>query len=142
MASQLNAVSCPSTSACTAVGFEEKNNSAFDNTLAERWDGSSWAAQTTPSPSGALFYHFSVSCPTTSVCVAVGEYDDLPGFTPDTLAERWNGSKWMVQFTPSPAGATSAALHGVSCASPSLCTAVGQDESSSGIRLSLAERYS
>ena len=142
MASQLNAVSCPSTSACTAVGFEEKNNSAFDNTLAERWDGTSWAAQSTPSPSGALFYHFSVSCPSTSACVAVGEYDDLPGFTPDTLAERWNGSKWTVQFTPSPAGATSAALHGVSCASPSVCTAVGQYKSSSGIRLTLAERYS
>ena len=44
--SRLDAVSCTSASACTAVGA--KSNSAGNATLAERWNGKVWAVQATP----------------------------------------------------------------------------------------------
>jgi hypothetical protein len=42
-----------------------------------------------------------------------------------TLAERWNGSSWTVQTTPSPVGSYGSGLAGVSCTSLSTCNAVG-----------------
>jgi hypothetical protein len=61
----LDGVSCPSSTACTAVGGQ----------LAERWDGSSWATQTVPTPpTGKGPVLLSVSCPSKSGCVAVGGY--------------------------------------------------------------------
>ncbi len=99
---------------CTAVG-EDLTTS---DTLAERWNGTSWSIQTTPATgdSGLL----GVSCPTFNVCVAVGLQHGSP-HTVSPLAELWNGSSWTVQSTPGLGGALSA----VSCASATACTAVG-----------------
>src|SRR6185437_14700028 len=48
------------------------------------------------------------------------------GFDPKgTLAERWNGRKWLVQLTPNPSGTKGIELVGVSCSSATACTAVG-----------------
>lgn len=57
--SVLNAVSCPSTSTCVAVG--ESNNGVVDNVgggadniaVAEVWDGTGWTYDTTANPAGA-----------------------------------------------------------------------------------------
>jgi hypothetical protein len=58
-------------------------------TVAERWNGSAWSVQPTPRIPGA--YDIDppgVSCPTSSVCTAVGGYtNDGPK---ETLAEQWN----------------------------------------------------
>jgi hypothetical protein len=42
-----------------------------------------------------------------------------------TLAEHWNGSSWTIKATPNPSGTRFGRLTGVSCTSPTSCTAVG-----------------
>ncbi len=46
----LSGVSCTAATACTAVGYRWSNGPLA--TLAEVWNGSAWAVQPTPSPSG------------------------------------------------------------------------------------------
>ncbi len=57
------------------------------------------------------------------------------------LAERWSGGRWAVAPTPSPSGSPIAYLSGVSCASKTVCTAVGEHVTSSGNYLALAEYW-
>jgi hypothetical protein len=42
-----------------------------------------------------------------------------------SFAAQWNGSSWADQTTPSPAGATSSKLSGVSCTAVNDCEAAG-----------------
>ncbi len=134
-------VSCTSVSACTAVG------SAFDGqgtgiTLAERWNGTSWTIQPTPSPAGARFSNLSaISCTSASACTAVGLAYHGSGTDTTTLAEHYDGTSWTIQPTPTPAGAPANSLSGVSCASTAACTAVGRYTTSAGVQASLAERW-
>ena len=120
----LNGVSCTSSTACTAVGFSLGSSGPI-LTLAEVWNGASWATQTTPNPSGTLGANLnSVSCVSATACTAVGYYSDSSGNN-KTLAEAWDGATWVIQHTPNPAGTTNAVLSGVSCSSATACTAVG-----------------
>jgi hypothetical protein len=138
--SQLQGVSCPAVSACAAVG-DDLNSSGHLVTLAERWNGATWAIQSTPNPSGATSSQLQgVSCTSATVCAAVG-YDTNSGGHVVTLAERWNGTSWAIQSTPNPSGATYPQLQGVSCSAASACTAVGYDTTSSQEQVTLAERW-
>jgi hypothetical protein len=136
--SLLTGVSCPSATACTAVGSYVKK-SGVELTLAERWNGAKWVVQSTPNPSGGQNSELNgVSCPSAKACTAVGSHG---GET--TLAERWNGTKWALQHAPNPADAGASPLLGVSCSSATACTAVGPYvKKKSGAELTLAERYS
>jgi hypothetical protein len=121
----LSAVSCTSARACTAVG------AAFvggrDRPLAERWNGTSWSIQPTPQPRGAKDSTLNgVSCTSTRFCIAVGLSTNRGGNRGRiALVERWNGTHWSIQRTPKPRGAAESFLNGVSCTSPTACTAVG-----------------
>ena len=118
----LYGVSCPSTTACTAVGAYAGAEDQYV-TLAERWNGTSWEVQSTPNPSAATgSFLESVSCTSSSECIATGYYENAKG-KHFTLAESWDGSTWVVQKTPSKGD--SADLTSVSCASPTECAAVG-----------------
>src|SRR3984957_21042906 len=76
--SALDAVSCSSASACTAVG-SYTSNLGDQVTLAERWNGSAWSVQSTPGPSGATRSILAgVSCGSATSCVAVGGYEGGP----------------------------------------------------------------
>jgi hypothetical protein len=136
---RLNAVSCSSPGACTAVGV-------FDNlpgtgTLVERWNGTSWSIQASANPAGALTsVLFGVSCPAATFCVAVGNYQNRAG-RHAIMAEAWNGSSWSVMSAPPPAGARRSFLNGVSCTSATACTAVGSYQTRSGKHVTLAERW-
>jgi hypothetical protein len=130
-----NGVSCTSASACTAVGISINHANANPpnqiSTLAERWNGTAWTLQSTPSPGGAGNF-LGVSCTSATSCFAVG----FSGT--GTLAAHWNGSTWTAQSTPSPG--QSGSLSGVSCTSDTACTAVGGYQD--GTRLvTLAERW-
>lgn len=116
-------VSCSAANACTAVGNAE--SSSGEVPLAERWNGSSWTAQTPALPAGATYASFSyVGCPNASACTAVGTQESSSG--PETpLAESWDGTSWTVETTPLPAGATEGLFNGVSCHTAGSCTAVG-----------------
>jgi len=139
----LNTVACASASACIAAGTYASPSGAF-HTLAERWDGSSWAIQPTPRlPGGAMSLLNGVTCTSATGCLAVGY--SSPNFsdnqTPATLAERWDGSTWRVEHTPNPPGAAASSLNAASCVSRSACIAVGNTSNSRGTWLTLAQRW-
>src|SRR5262250_685720 len=124
----LNAVSCPTTSVCMAVGLHVRA-SGLGVTLAERRSGGVWAVQSTPNPAGAAASALNgVSCPSGSACTAVGQFAVGSG-AQRTLAERWNGRSWRIQRTPNPAGSPSSRLSAVACPAADTCTAVGTSNS-------------
>ncbi|HET7454772.1 MAG TPA: S8 family serine peptidase [Solirubrobacterales bacterium] len=111
-------VSCASSTSCTTVG--KSGNKPY----VARWNGSEWATQTAANPEGSTDVTLeSVSCPTASACMAVGNYTTASGRK--TLAERWNGSSWSLTSSANPAKEGHALLRGVSCLSASSCLAVG-----------------
>ncbi len=136
----LSSVSCVSPMSCTAVGF--LNNAAgVGLTLAERWNGTAWAILPTPTPEGAAYVQLvGASCGSPVWCTAVGFFTDLPGINV-MLAERWNGSVWVIQRTLYPAGARYVQFSAVSCASAVWCTAVGIFNNVPGIDVTLAEHW-
>jgi hypothetical protein len=64
----------------------------------------------------------SISCPTTTLCMAVG----LDARTSHAIAETFNGSRWSLTELPLPTGAKLAALASVDCPTKTRCMAVGQ----------------
>jgi hypothetical protein len=132
----LSDVSCTSASDCMAVGTFLGNipgTKAYQNfALAETWNGSTWTVVPSPSPKlpagGAVLN--SVSCATSTDCMAVGEtltFHEPGGYTtPYPLTEAWNGTAWKTVAIPKLAK-TGAELNGVSCTSPSRCMAVGSE---------------
>jgi hypothetical protein len=102
----LNGVSCASPTNCTAVGEYYRTASGPQPTLIERWNGTAWRVE--PSPSiGRGSTLDSVSCPSATSCTAVG-----------SLIVGWNGVTWKVELRSSP-------FVSVSCVAPSSCMAVG-----------------
>jgi hypothetical protein len=92
---RLAAVSCSSSEACTAVGYDGYGSGA-SATLVETWDGNEWVIQPTPNPS--------------------------PGGTPETAATGPTGPPGPLGTVP-PAHVNS--LSAVSCAGANRCTAAG-----------------
>jgi hypothetical protein len=135
---QLPAVSCTSAAACTAVGSYIAST-GLPVTLAERWNGTSWAIQPTPDIFGVPNRLDAVSCTTRTACTATGADDPTPpGFiVPEGLAETWDGTRWTLQATPAPPGAGSSQLNGVSCVMAAACTAAGYHIQLTGIQLTL-----
>ena len=133
---RFQAVSCTSLTACVAVGFY--TNAPNSNVpLVEAWNGTTWAIQPADMSFSAPFNAlYGVSCRSATACIAVGTSYDAGAYEP--LAERWNGTSWTIQPTPSPDGGD---LVQVSCTSARACTAVGFSVSSDGTQLALADRW-
>jgi hypothetical protein len=118
----INAVSCTSPAACTAVG-----NSIVGTPPAvaaiERWNGTAWSAQQpVPNPAGTVAIQLSgVSSATVTACTAVGSYS-LSNNTTRAIIESWTGGTWV--NVPPPTNVISQ-LAAVSCTSATACTAVG-----------------
>jgi hypothetical protein len=96
---ELGGVSCTGRAQCTATGLVSTPSGKNTRTLAERWNGTKWVVQATPTPlsngmvGGTLTA--GVSCTSSHACVAAGySYSKK---VPRLLAEGWNGSKWTVQ---------------------------------------------
>jgi hypothetical protein len=125
-------VSCPSATACTAVGSIPGKAADTSVSLAEAWNGTSWRVQAVPKPTGSTSSAlFGVSCTAPNACTAAGHYSTAGGHM-HALAARWNGTAWRIQAVAKPA---SAEFFGVSCATARACTAVGrQDSGSAGTR--------
>jgi hypothetical protein len=140
----LTSVSCTSSTACTAVGYYY--NSSFTLALvAESWNGTSWSAQTIPTPTGTDGYSArltGVSCFSATSCEAVGNYQSNQGI-PTTFAEAWNGSSWTIQTTPVPdSGSSDPVLNGVSCSAATTCVGVGSYYDNGYNQLPLVENLS
>jgi hypothetical protein len=139
----LASVSCASATDCIAVGesaytqLSAANRAGAPDTiprpylyepLAERWNGTDWTVLPTPALSNLFTGGLtSVSCPSTTACIAVGGYQTSAGPTV-LLAARWNGAAWTYQTLPSAANSTPT-LDSVSCTgrAATACTAVGGD---------------
>jgi len=133
----LDWVSCWSATACMAVGQYSPTPGGPSTDLVETWDGTSWAVQ--PAGTGTTGELSEVSCSSASFCMAIGLGTSL-----GWISESWNGSTWTVHAVPVPPGATRGiALFGVSCASATACTTVGNAGVNAPIPTSsvLAERW-
>ena len=149
--SEFLAVSCSAAAACTAVGATTistpggrgaSGGTSMTVSLAERWNGTSWRIQATPSPGRSVGTGLAaVSCSAATACTAAGSYDTTSHLARATAAA-WGGRNWHRQATPSPAGASvSSGLVGLSCASARACTAAGFGTDSAGESTTLTERW-
>jgi hypothetical protein len=138
---QLVGISCTRQGPCMAAGFFSIVT-GIEVMVAERWSGTNWSLQKTLYPDGATGVQFAgVGCASPRSCTAVGFFGDAAG-TDQPLAEKWDGTSWAIEQTPSPVGATSASLSGIACTGVPTCTAVGSYVNHLGITVTLAERYS
>lgn len=135
----LESVSCTASNACTAVGWKQGAGEARES-LAIRWNGTSWSAQTTPNPGTTENLLNGTSCSSSTHCVAVGAKSSGGG-TYTTLAMTWNGTTWTTQTSPNPTGALTSGAEAVSCTSSTACTAVGVYEASGNVPLAFAMRW-
>ena len=139
-AAVLSAVSCPTRTACTAVGYATSHAGA-GVTLAEQRRGSQWSVTRTPALSGARASFLSgVSCAGPRACTAVGFSNDADG-TQTPLAERWDGRRWSLQPMTRMPGQLDTQLAGIACAGARSCTAVGFFTNVTGIDVMLAEHW-
>lgn len=103
-------VSCPSTTACVAVGVSPGNAGPLVGQLVVSSDGgATWSTPTLPANIGALG---SVDCPSVSFCVAVGA---------QILVSNDGGTTWNAVAVN---GGTNV-LRSVSCSSTTTCVALG-----------------
>jgi hypothetical protein len=130
--SSFNSVSCTTATDCVAVGFSQAS-SGFDPPnmpLVESWDGTIWSVDSTPSPEYNSSFFSSVSCASSTSCMAVGQTTEClvvkgnPScITGQILVESWDGTSWSIGTTPNED--TSDGLSGVSCTSSGSCVAMG-----------------
>jgi hypothetical protein len=134
---ELKSVSCPTTTWCMAVGFDVQSSPSL--ALIEKWDGQTWSSVSSPSfGAGITAFLQSVSCVSTTSCVAVGSTSGGSGYA--TLIETWNGRSWTLAASPNPVGSQQSFLQGVSCLSSTWCTAVGDYDNGTNY-LSLVESW-
>jgi Divergent InlB B-repeat domain len=142
----LAGVTCPSTSDCWAVGYNDSSDDHHYDTLIEHWDGTSWSivpSPNNPSPpeqfnNGYGNYLLAVTCASASDCRAVGFYTNIDSNNNETLIEQWDGTSWSI--VPSPNEGMRSDLQGVTCSSASDCWAVGEF-AGSGVPQTLIEHW-
>jgi hypothetical protein len=161
---QLQAISCARSGDCVAIGLSDAARFG-DTTLAESWNGTAWRVlpvplesiqaiscasatfclammDTSPGPQKTQSWNGSkwsalpspsnlsdvqaLSCSSPSNCVVVGS----------NTASVWNGTSWQTTST-APKG-KSVFIDAVSCASVTMCMAIGVDLSTDGL---LAEKW-
>jgi hypothetical protein len=120
----LAAVSCPTTSVCTAAGSTEDadgqippGQDAGPGAVVHSTNGgASWMTQSFPAGVGNIS---AVSCASTSVCEVLGETPTQSA--PVVVGTTNGGSTWQSQSVPSGLDGVS----GLSCPTTSVCTAIG-----------------
>jgi hypothetical protein len=133
---QLDSVSCTSDTSCVAVGFYEDEPGTY-NMLIYTLSGSNWTrtSGTVPANSGSPTTSYntlgSVSCTSSTSCVAVGSYQvNPPGGPLAGLIETDSGGTWMGAPAAVPSNATTgggalSGLNSVSCTADDSCVAFG-----------------
>jgi hypothetical protein len=138
--SYLSSVSCTAPWSCTAVGATNNQGPDGQQATAEHWNGQTWSIQYTPLPPGDIAPPFdafgAVSCPSATLCIAVGHRRSATTGMDATLTDRWDGARWTIVPAYDPDGAQSSGLASVSCVSAVACMAVGSTGSDA-----LADRW-
>jgi hypothetical protein len=122
----LYGVSCTGKAQCTATGLVTTKSGANYRALAERWNGTKWAVQATPTPlSGGRLggtLAAGVDCTSAEACMAAGYSYTKTKFS--LLGEGWNGTKWTTQ--PLNKQPTIVLPSGISCTWAKDCMTVGE----------------
>jgi putative hemolysin len=125
----LSSVSCSTRNSCKAVGSYDYSSAMYAiHTLIESWNGKTWSVEASPNPTIHEDVLQSVSCVSSTDCVAAGSVGPPPGEVGRTVIESWNGSAWGVTPTPNVGNKLNPyanSLFGVSCPASSYCIAVG-----------------
>jgi hypothetical protein len=128
---ELYSISCDGADRCVAVGSQRLGRQTY-GTLAEIWDGTAWHLMRTRDPAGSPDSDLrDVACPRADRCFAVGYRTSGAGLLP--LIESWDGRRWTIEQTATPAAFTSSAFNSIDCALPTSCQAVGTYEKGSPI---------
>ncbi len=124
----LFSVSCPIVGSCVAVGyyFTSSATGGTGTALIETLAHGSWSVTPIPSLGHDVVDSFlnGVSCATTVDCVAVGATQNTGASTHEPLIMTLDKGKWSLTSGPS-LGSQQGGLQGVSCTSPTSCTAAG-----------------
>ncbi len=135
---QLNGVSCTSSTFCAAAGRFQ--TSTASNGLVETYNGTSWSQASLTPPAGTTGAELNdISCTASNACTAVGYRDSASPRVP--LIYRYNGTSWASQTPAVPSGAQQAELEGVTCQTSTSCQAVGAYVDSLGVQHALAESW-
>jgi hypothetical protein len=120
----LNGVWCASDTSCIAVGSHTQPLLGTEP-LVEVLNGTTWTAVTSGlEPAGGIHGVLSsVSCASSTSCVAVGSY--LFGGNNHVIVDTFSGGKWTASQAALPAGANAATASGIQCFSATSCLAVG-----------------
>ncbi len=138
-ANQLWGVACVGASDCWATGSEQ-NNINVDQTLIERYTGSSWAVVASPSPGSNDNTLRRVTCTGAKDCWTVGFYA-FGGPTEQTLTEHYAGYSWSVIASPDTNSTDFDYLDGVACPTAGNCSAVGTANEAGIGDQTLVEQY-
>jgi hypothetical protein len=76
-ANNLNGLSCSSSTNCVAVGLYIIPSGSMPQNLVESWNGSAWSITPSPNQGGGNAGLLSVSCTSSTNCVAVGKTQTL-----------------------------------------------------------------
>jgi hypothetical protein len=123
---ELRDVACTDRTHCWAVGDARIGGNY--RTLFERWTGSRWRVVPSPTPRNSWLRTTSVSCSSSSSCLAVGFYELKPLSKRrfNGLVERWNGVRWRLLPAPRFGPPASHQFTAVSCPAPKFCVATGE----------------
>ena len=139
---ELLEVSCSSPTFCVTTGLYN-DTSGNDSGLIDTYASGSWSATTAPVPGDALStgtghatFLSSVSCATSTACVAVGFYP-VTGGGQRGLINMLSGGSWSALATPLPGNAEPVQggnqLQTVSCPTPTFCMASGFYETAGNV---------
>jgi hypothetical protein len=140
--SEVDWVSCATTTWCTAVGDYTDSAGGSDG-LIETYTGGKWSAVEAPVPADALqgatasSFLKSISCQGVNECSSFGVYRTAGGGVGliDSLSGDPSAGQWSAQAAPQPAGAAAAQqviLGSVSCPSEGGCAATGIYDAAGG----------
>jgi hypothetical protein len=139
----LSGVSCTGSGAasvCWAVGsyvLRPEGTPYF--TVTERLAHGRWTLVPSPNFNKNHYSAFtSVSCSSAKSCLAAGYRSHGSGAT---FGARWNGKRWVAEWTRSPRGSTFSHLAGISCASATRCVAIGTYSMGGPKSLTLVEQW-
>ncbi|MGO9333959.1 MAG: IPT/TIG domain-containing protein [Acidimicrobiales bacterium] len=137
---QIESVVCASTSTCVATG-DYLDADGDELGVIETLSSATWKPTEAIVPTFPSFDLGPVACPSTSSCVAVGDYNALPG--DEGFFETLSDGTWRPTEAPLPTGASSVlanvSLAFVACASTSSCVAGGHYFDTNGDEQGLIE---
>jgi hypothetical protein len=128
----LQSVACASATLCEAVGTAgaPSGKNFYTTGYAEGWNGSTWSLQGVSWPAGSHSALFSVACPSTGYCLAVGGIGPYTTYNGGHIAaEKWTGSTtWSGIAMPTASGGTGSVFYGNTCLAGSAvnCIAAGE----------------